>query len=352
MTVVFRRSMTNDAPEVHRILHEFATHQVPGASVHAPAIEEVEKVIELSHLDAVIHQVAIQKDAVVGVSIVTPLRHDGSRHVGVHTFVMNSHEDNRDVEKQFLQAVCVACAESGIWRLETTVAMENTERLRLLIEMGFNEEGVVIGEQSWNGQDTDVAHLALLLDSQPSEGIRRQSVIPQNRKDFGQESSIEILPVVASDAREMYQLLESVASEIRWLLMTASPDLDELIRFIRSNIELRNPHLLARHEGRLVGWADIVRIKEDGKRHIGVLGMGVLSDYRGGGIGARLLESLLAWATKEGFKRVQLEVWASNTPAQALYLGRGFTQKVFRRRVRILDGYEDDLITMEMRLDS
>ena len=352
MTVVCRRTLSSDVSEVHRVLTECTEHQRAGARVSAPSVEEVEKCIELSHLDAVIHQVATEHGVVVGVSVVTPRRTEGSRHGGEHTFVINSHTHQRDIEESFLQAVFTACKDAGIWRLETTVLIENTDRLRFLIDMGFYEEGVLVGGQSWNGQDSDVVHLAVLLDSQPAEGLRRQSVIPHKRKEFSQDSPIEILPVRLSDARQIHQVLESVTGELRWLAMTASPDLDDICAFIRSNLESRNPHLLAHHEDRVVGWADIVPLQEDGQRHIGVLGMGVHSEYRGGGIGARLLDSLLAWARKEDFKSVQLEVWASNTPAQALYIRRGFSQKIFKRRVRILDGYEDDLITMEMRLDS
>jgi len=55
-----------------------------------------------------------------------------------------------------------------------------------------------------------------------------------------------------------------------------------------------------------------------------VLGMGVLADARGTGLGRRLLDNALATAAARGARRMVLEVATNNAAARALYLGAGF----------------------------
>jgi putative acetyltransferase len=51
--------------------------------------------------------------------------------------------------------------------------------------------------------------------------------------------------------------------------------------------------------------------------HVGVLGMGVLAEARGRGIGRSLMQAALA-AARERFEQVELSVYASNARAHAL----------------------------------
>lgn len=75
------------------------------------------------------------------------------------------------------------------------------------------------------------------------------------------------------------------------------------------------------------------------------MGMGVLPAYRGAGLGRRLLADTLDAARAIGIERVELEVFASNTAAIALYRRMGFAVEGTKRRARKLDGeYDDDVI--------
>ncbi len=83
----------------------------------------------------------------------------------------------------------------------------------------------------------------------------------------------------------------------------------------------------------------------EGFRHAGRMGMGVLPDYRGAGLGRRLLTETLEAARAIGIERVELEVFASNEAAIALYGRLGFVVEGIKKRARKLDGkYDDDLI--------
>lgn len=59
--------------------------------------------------------------------------------------------------------------------------------------------------------------------------------------------------------------------------------------------------------------------------------MAVAPPYQGKGVGALLLENLLAEATRRRHTRVLLEVRVDNEPAQRLYARYGFTQESVRR---------------------
>lgn len=97
----------------------------------------------------------------------------------------------------------------------------------------------------------------------------------------------------------------------------------------------------------VVGWCDIVRLyPHPGYEHNGRLGIGVVAAWRGRGLGRGLLEQALSAASGAGFRRVELEVYASNTAALSLYKSCGFTVEGVKRAMRLLDGRVDDVVLM------
>jgi ribosomal protein S18 acetylase RimI-like enzyme len=74
--------------------------------------------------------------------------------------------------------------------------------------------------------------------------------------------------------------------------------------------------------------------------------MGVLPEVRGRGVGRRLAEAAIAAAKEQGAERIELEVFASNTRAIALYEKLGFVREGVKRRARKLDGEYDDIVQM------
>jgi ribosomal protein S18 acetylase RimI-like enzyme len=99
----------------------------------------------------------------------------------------------------------------------------------------------------------------------------------------------------------------------------------------------------------IVGWADVRRPPWEGMHHVGVLGMGLLPTHRARGVGRQLLRAVLEAAVQAGMSRVELEVFASNGPAVALYRAMGFEGEGRKRGARVLDGRVDDLLVMACR---
>lgn len=142
------------------------------------------------------------------------------------------------------------------------------------------------------------------------------------------------------------EVLDCVARERRFTALTEAPSLEDTAKFQRDLYSRGAVQLFAVDNGRVVGWCDIEIQAIEGFRHSGILGMGLLGEYRGQGLGRRILEQSLAQAGAKGLRRVELEVFASNLPAIKLYLGTGFQFEGRKINARFLDGRFDDIIVM------
>ena len=142
------------------------------------------------------------------------------------------------------------------------------------------------------------------------------------------------------------ECLDAVARERRWLMYLQAPALQEIRAFLKSRSPIQ---FLARRGEDVVGWCDITPDPREGFRHSGVLGMGVLAEYRGRGIGRRLLDRTVREARAAGLTRIELEVFSSNQAAISLYREFGFREEGRKRGARVLDGREEDILLMAVR---
>src|SRR5262245_53276080 len=87
--------------------------------------------------------------------------------------------------------------------------------------------------------------------------------------------------------------LDVVAREHKYLLFLEAPPIEMTREFIADSIANRHPHFVALDGGRVVGWCDITPRGRPASRHCGVLGMGLVPEWRGRGVGRRLIERTL-----------------------------------------------------------
>ena len=80
-----------------------------------------------------------------------------------------------------------------------------------------------------------------------------------------------------------------------------------------------------------------------------ITNVAVLEEYRGRGVGSRLLTQAIDSAHAAGLKLLTLEVRRSNTPAIALYKKYGFVELGFRKRY--YRAPEEDALIMTLYLD-
>jgi len=79
--------------------------------------------------------------------------------------------------------------------------------------------------------------------------------------------------------------------------------------------------------------------------HVAVLGMAVAASARSRGVGTALLAAAIDWAHEVGLRRLELNTYAPNLAAQALYRRFGFVEEGRRRAfVRYQGAYVDDLV--------
>jgi RimJ/RimL family protein N-acetyltransferase len=159
------------------------------------------------------------------------------------------------------------------------------------------------------------------------------------------------------DAAELIAYLRRVFAEAGINLITEadefSPTVETESRIIREMARADNSlFLVAEQDGRLVGQLTLEGGKRRNVRHAATLGITVAQEWRGQGVGRRLIEYAVDWARRSGIiTRIELHVFARNVGAIHLYESCGFVREGVRRRAVHRDGgYIDDLI-MSLLLD-
>ena len=140
--------------------------------------------------------------------------------------------------------------------------------------------------------------------------------------------------------------LNTVLGERRYFPNVQGFSLEEVRDFRTSLADSGGVQFVALDGSTLVGWCDIRRRPHEGSRHVGVVGIGILSGHRGCGLGPALLDRAVDAAADLGVSRVELEVFASNTHAIHVYRKAGFEREGIKRRAWILDGQTDDVVCM------
>lgn len=77
--------------------------------------------------------------------------------------------------------------------------------------------------------------------------------------------------------------------------------------------------------------------------------MGVLKEWRGQGIGRRLISGCLALARPAGLERIELIVYSDNVAAIRLYESAGFIREGRKQQARRIDGICQDELLMALR---
>lgn len=160
--------------------------------------------------------------------------------------------------------------------------------------------------------------------------------------------TIIVRPIQIRDAPGYRECLDSVAREKRYLAQIEALPLGRIEEFVRESVEADSVQFVAADGDRVVGWADIFPHWAAALAHCGTLGMGVHADYRGKGIGARLLSACLDKAVSKGITRVELQARADNSRAIRLYERAGFVAEARLRNAMRFDGVYYETVQMSL----
>jgi ribosomal protein S18 acetylase RimI-like enzyme len=155
-----------------------------------------------------------------------------------------------------------------------------------------------------------------------------------------------IVPIGREHLAGFQAALDSVAREARYLAMLQAPPFARTRRFVLDSLKDGAIHLVALVGGEVVGWCDLRPKAAVTLRHSAVLGMGVVREHRGRGLGSRMLAATLDVAWARGIRRAELIVRADNEPAIALYRRFGFEVEGRCRQYLRLDGADHDALLM------
>jgi RimJ/RimL family protein N-acetyltransferase len=173
----------------------------------------------------------------------------------------------------------------------------------------------------------------------------------QQPDDRGDVAGIIIREARPEDAAELLEYIYHIFAEPGINLIT-EPDefsftLEGEIQFVAEmTVAANSLYLVAEHDGAIIGQLTLEGGKKRAIHHTAILGITVAEEWRGRGVGRRLIETAIAYARQSGvIRRIELQVLARNEPAIHLYRRLGFEIEGTRRRAVFRDGeYRDDLI--------
>jgi len=161
-------------------------------------------------------------------------------------------------------------------------------------------------------------------------------------------SKVVLRPSTPHDRDQLITNINSIAAEQIYLQTTAfTPDAvwDAAIR------EGDNPRagqlvLLPVVNGKAIGYLRIFPGNYgERNRHVASIGLGLLPEYRGKGIGSSLMSQALQWAPSAGFEKLEAQIIATNWPSRRLFAKFNFVVEGVRRcQLRIRDELVDELV--------
>lgn len=106
--------------------------------------------------------------------------------------------------------------------------------------------------------------------------------------------------------------------------------------------------LIAEMDGQIIALLDFSTKSKNKIKHSGEFGVSVHPDFKGKGVGRKMIEELLLWAERNnGVEKVFLNVFATNENAISLYRTLGFTEEGRHlRAIKQPSGEYIDLIQM------
>lgn len=161
-------------------------------------------------------------------------------------------------------------------------------------------------------------------------------------------NNYQIRTVVLKDLIPFNSLVGTVAREKKYLSFLDSPPMDMTKIFIEENLRENWPHMVAEVDGSLIGWCDITSLHRPTLAHTGTLGIGVVPEWRGRGVGEGLMLAALEKAKLNGLTRIQLNVRENNTRAISLYDKLGFKIEGLHINAIRIDGIYENEYTMAL----
>ena len=132
----------------------------------------------------------------------------------------------------------------------------------------------------------------------------------------------------SSDAKELLDYTKKIGAESD--NVTFGPEglpftVEQEADFIKSREAAKlSPFFVARYDGKIIGIANLDVVDRERLRHRGEIGISVLKEFWGNGIGSLLMQEIIKFALFNNIEILHLTVRSDNERAIALYKKFGF----------------------------
>lgn len=144
------------------------------------------------------------------------------------------------------------------------------------------------------------------------------------------DAEVSVRPARAEDAEALAEVyIESAEHHMRLdPSIYAHPDLDKMISRYQERVASGDPDseiVVAERKGRVIGFVDIQLRRPDGHPRMirdavsAEVDIAVLDDWRGRGVGTRLMDAAEDWAVEHGADLVTVSVHVANVDAVRFY---------------------------------
>jgi len=162
----------------------------------------------------------------------------------------------------------------------------------------------------------------------------------------------QIVPIAEAHIAGFRDAVDVVARERKYLAFLEAPPLEDVTKFVRNNIERGYPQFVVVSGDTVAGWCDVLPNRTRViYSHCGTLGIGLLPQFRGKGIGRTLMQRVIDAAFAFGLTRVELTVRETNVNAIALYKSLGFEVEGRHRNAVCIEGQYENLNSMALLKD-
>jgi len=161
-----------------------------------------------------------------------------------------------------------------------------------------------------------------------------------------------VRPARQEDLTGIVGVIETVASEERYVVaarLAEEVTRDEVL--LRHNESENRVFFVVTVDDDAVGWLHVGGVNAPNMGHTATLTVGVLEQYRGGGLGSKLMESGLEWAGNHGYEKVYQNLPATNERAIAFLEDNGWSVESTRDGHYSIDDELIDEVQLAIWLD-
>ena len=141
--------------------------------------------------------------------------------------------------------------------------------------------------------------------------------------------NVVIRPPTWEDLESLMEYINSLVDEKLGIILTEKVTREEEIEWLAERLVSIDKgdfiHVVAEVDGEVVAGAEVGKQKYR-MSHVGVLGIGIKSGFRGIGIGTVIMKTLIEESKKAGLKVLVLDVFDTNDIAKELYKKIGFKE--------------------------